>query len=65
MNLKFAEIEELKLKCSKIQDIKSEMKSVHQSIRSIEIHGDEEISRLRVQTDEIEDKIIDVIDRKF
>ena len=58
MNLRFAEIEELKQKSAKIDELKVELKSITQSIKTIEQKEEERFTQLRVETDEIEDRVI-------
>ena len=42
-----------------------DIKSLQDSIKSIEATGEEHMAQMRVETDEMEEKIIDVIDKKF
>jgi hypothetical protein len=50
MNLKFAEIEELKQRSRKVEEeIKRSIKSVEQSIKSIEQAGEETMAKIRTE----------------
>jgi hypothetical protein len=51
MNVRFAELEELKQKTNRVDEMKKEMQTISDHIQSIEVHREEQMHAFRVETD--------------
>jgi chaperonin cofactor prefoldin len=65
MERKIGEIDVLKAKCESIDEVKQQIEEVSLKLDLLEKREDHKIAQFREETEEIEEKIIEVIDKKI